>query len=95
MKTKALYNQNTVFNISFDGKNVEDCKLNGTLVWSRPNLFFTHSLNNLPLSRFKVNDIAFVSAKQNGEYGRAESIESEAAFSVGTWEDGYYLILGE
>ena len=37
---KALFDGKEAYNISFDGKSAEHLTLNGTLVWSRPNLFF-------------------------------------------------------
>ena len=80
---KALFDGKEAYNISFDGKSAEHLMLDGTLVWSRPNLFFTQSLTLL------------VDSQQNGEKFRAERISSEESFSPAELADGYYLILGE
>lgn len=36
---KALFDGKEAYNISFGGKSAEHLMLDGTLVWSRPNLF--------------------------------------------------------
>lgn len=71
---KALFDGKEAYNISFDGKSAEHLMLDGTLVWSRPNLFFTQSLTLLNVSKLKENDIAVVDSQQNGEKFRAERI---------------------
>ena len=91
---KALFDGKEAYNISFDGKSAEHLMLDGTLVWSRPNLF-TQSLTLLNVSKLKENDIAVVDSQQNGEKFRAERISSEESFSPAELADGYYLILGE
>lgn len=92
---KALFDGKEAYNISFDGKSAEHLMLDGTLVWSRSNLFFTQSLTLLNVSKLKENDIAVVDSQQNGEKFRAERISSEESFSPAELADGYYLILGE
>ncbi len=92
---KALFDGKEAYNISFDGKSAEHLMLDGTLVWSRPNLFFTQSLTLLNVSKLKENDIAVLDAQRDGEKFRAERISSEENFSPAELADGYYLILGE
>lgn len=92
---KALFDGKEAYNISFGGKSAEHLMLDGTLVWSRPNLFFTQSLTLLNVSRLKENDIAVLDALRDGEKFRAERISSEESFSPAELADGYYLILGE
>lgn len=92
---KALFDGKEAYNISFGGKSAEHLMLDGTLVWSRPNLFFTQSLTLLNVSKLKENDIAVLDAQRDGEIFRAERISSEENFSPAELADGYYLILGE
>ena len=92
---KALFDGKEAYNISFGGKSAEHLMLDGTLVWSRPNLFFTQSLTLLNVSKLKENDIAVLDAQRDGEKFRAEHISSEENFSPAELADGYYLILGE
>ena len=92
---KALFDGKEAYNISFDGKSAEHLMLDGTLVWSRPNLFFTQSLTLLNVSKLKENDIAVLVALRDGEKLPAERISSEESFSPAELADGYYLILGE
>lgn len=92
---KALFDGKEAYNISFGGKSAEHLMLDGTLVWSRSNLFFTQSLTLLNVSKLKENDIAVLDALRDGEKFRAERISSEESFSPAELADGYYLILGE
>lgn len=92
---KALFDGKEAYNISFGGKSAEHLMLDGTLVWSRSNLFFTQSLTLLNVSKLKENDIAVLDALRDGEKFRAERISSEESFSPAELGDGYYLILGE
>lgn len=92
---KALFDGKEAYKISFGGKSAEHLMLDGTLVWSRPNLFFTQSLTLLNVSKLKENDIAVLDAQRDGEKFRAERISSEENFSPAELADGYYLILGE
>ena len=92
---KALFDGKEAYNISFGGKSAEHLTLNGTLVWSRSNLFFTQSLTLLFVSKLKENDIGVLDALRDGEKFRAERISSEESFSPAELGDGYYLILGE